>query len=180
VHRIPSVSVWPKEIIKSDPPTPASIRSPTLGCCRQEAGDMEVTSKIARMNLAIRDFSLSDSNGERVGVRCRIARNADSFRQDLRPNRKADLVPVQKDLAKRPFNMSDWGGENLRQDVRWKFGMPPVTTPTMPGFNISSITPLPWAWRDSSWPDLTPTHALPGSKDEELNIDFFHERSIGN
>ena len=22
--------------------------------------------------------------------------------------------------------MSDWGGENLRQDVRWKFGMPPV------------------------------------------------------
>ena len=24
------------------------------------------------------------------------------------------------------FNMSDWGGENLRQDVRWKFGMPPV------------------------------------------------------
>lgn len=25
-----------------------------------------------------------------------------------------------------PFNMSDWGGESLRQDVRWKFGMPPV------------------------------------------------------
>jgi hypothetical protein len=25
-----------------------------------------------------------------------------------------------------PFNMSDWSGENLRQDVRWKFGMPPV------------------------------------------------------
>ncbi len=25
-----------------------------------------------------------------------------------------------------PFNMSDWGGENLRQDVRWKFGMLPV------------------------------------------------------
>src|SRR5215212_1561632 len=24
------------------------------------------------------------------------------------------------------FNMSEWGGENLRQDVRWKFGMPPV------------------------------------------------------
>src|ERR1019366_7129591 len=30
------------------------------------------------------------------------------------------------DLANPPFNMSDWGGENLRQDVRWKFGMPPV------------------------------------------------------
>ncbi len=25
-----------------------------------------------------------------------------------------------------PFNRNDWGGENLRQDVRWKFGMPPV------------------------------------------------------
>ncbi|HZL79119.1 MAG TPA: hypothetical protein VFC17_09710 [Candidatus Limnocylindrales bacterium] len=25
-----------------------------------------------------------------------------------------------------PFNMSDWDGENLRSDVRWKFGMPPV------------------------------------------------------
>jgi hypothetical protein len=25
-----------------------------------------------------------------------------------------------------PFNMSNWGGENLQQDVRWKFGMPQV------------------------------------------------------
>jgi hypothetical protein len=51
---------------------------------------------------------------------------ADSFREDLHPGLKADLVPVPKDLANRPFNMSDWGGENLRQDVRWNFGMPPV------------------------------------------------------
>jgi type I restriction-modification system DNA methylase subunit len=48
-------------------------------------------------------------------------RNADSFRQDLHPDLKADFI-----LANPPFNMSDWGGENLRQDVRWKFGMPPV------------------------------------------------------
>jgi Type I restriction-modification system methyltransferase subunit len=79
------------------------------------------TWKLARMNLAIRDFSLSASNGERVGVRCRIPRNADSFRQDLHPDLKADFI-----LANPPFNMSDWGGENLRPDVRWKFGMPPV------------------------------------------------------
>jgi len=83
------------------------------------------TWKLARVNLAIRDFSLSASKGERVGVRCRIPRNADSFRQDLHPDLKANLVPVRKDLANPPFNMSDWGGENLRQDVRWKFGMPP-------------------------------------------------------
>jgi hypothetical protein len=30
------------------------------------------------------------------------------------------------DLANPPFNMSDWGGENLQQDVRWKFVMQPV------------------------------------------------------
>jgi len=53
-------------------------------------------------------------------------RNADSFRTDLPPDLKADFVPVRKDPANPPFNMSDWGGENLRQDVRWKFGMPPV------------------------------------------------------
>ena len=29
-------------------------------------------------------------------------------------------------LANPPFNMSDWGGERLRDDVRWKFGNPPV------------------------------------------------------
>ena len=59
------------------------------------------------MNLAIRGI---DAN---LGQR-----NADSFRADLHPDLKADLVPVWKDLANPPFNMSDWGGENLRQDVR--------------------------------------------------------------
>jgi type I restriction-modification system DNA methylase subunit len=34
---------------------------------------------------------------------------------------KADFI-----LANPPFNMSDWGDENLRQDVRWKFGRPLV------------------------------------------------------
>jgi type I restriction enzyme M protein len=58
------------------------------------------------MNLAIRGI---DAN---LGPR-----NADSFRADLHPDLKADLVPVRKDLANPPFNMSDWGGENLRQDV---------------------------------------------------------------
>ncbi len=86
------------------------------------------TWKLARMNLAIRNFSLSASNGERAGARCRIQRNADSFRADLPSDLKADFVPVRKDLANPPFNMSDWGGENLRQDVRWKFGMPPEST----------------------------------------------------
>src|SRR5690606_21250625 len=25
-----------------------------------------------------------------------------------------------------PFNISDWGGEKLREDIRWQYGMPPV------------------------------------------------------
>ena len=29
-------------------------------------------------------------------------------------------------FANPPFKMSDWGGENLREDVCRKFGMPPV------------------------------------------------------
>jgi type I restriction enzyme M protein len=34
---------------------------------------------------------------------------------------KADFI-----LANPPFNMSDWGGERLREDKRWKYGAPPV------------------------------------------------------
>ena len=39
-------------------------------------------------------------------------RNADSFRADLHPDLKADFI-----LASLPFNTSDWGGENLRQEL---------------------------------------------------------------
>ena len=42
-----------------------------------------------RMNRA---FSLSASTGERVGVRCRIPRNADTFRNVQRPDLRADFV----------------------------------------------------------------------------------------
>ena len=34
---------------------------------------------------------------------------------------KADFI-----LANPPFNISDWGGERLKDDVRWKYGVPPV------------------------------------------------------
>ena len=40
---------------------------------------------------------------------------------DLHSALKANFVP-----ANPPFNMSDSGGKNLRQDVRSKFRMPPV------------------------------------------------------
>ncbi|HEY2292803.1 MAG TPA: N-6 DNA methylase [Thermoanaerobaculia bacterium] len=68
------------------------------------------TWKLARMNLAIRGI---DAN---LGPE-----PADSFHRDLNPYLKADFL-----LANPPFNMSDWGGERLREDKRWAYGTPPV------------------------------------------------------
>lgn len=68
------------------------------------------TWRLAKMNLAIRGI---DNN---LG-----AEYADSFHRDLHPDLKADFI-----LANPPFNMSDWGGERLREDGRWVFGVPPA------------------------------------------------------
>ena len=68
------------------------------------------TWRLAKMNLAIRGI---DAN---LGPE-----HADSFHRDLHPDLKADYV-----LANPPFNDSDWRGELLREDKRWKFGAPPV------------------------------------------------------
>jgi type I restriction enzyme M protein len=68
------------------------------------------TWKLAKMNLAIRGIT-SDLGKE----------NADSFHRDLHPDLKADFI-----LANPPFNVSDWGGDRLREDKRWKYGVPPV------------------------------------------------------
>src|ERR1041384_4497695 len=46
--------------------------------------------------------------------------NADSFHRDLHKDLKADYI-----LANPPFMMSDWGGDRLRDDPRWKYGAPP-------------------------------------------------------
>jgi type I restriction enzyme M protein len=39
----------------------------------------------------------------------------------LHPDLKADFI-----IANPPFNISDWKGEQLRDDKRWKYGVPPV------------------------------------------------------
>ena len=68
------------------------------------------TWRLAKMNLAIR------------GIEANLGpQHADSFHNDLHKDLKADFI-----LANPPFNMSDWGGERLRDDVRWKYGVPPV------------------------------------------------------
>ena len=63
---------------------------------------------MARMNLAIR------------GIAGRIE-HGDSFRNDRHPDLRADYV-----LANPPFNDSDWGGAQLKDDRRWEFGVPPA------------------------------------------------------
>lgn len=68
------------------------------------------TWKLCRMNLAIR------------GLEGNLGPNhADTFHDDLHRTLKADYI-----LANPPFNISDWGGEQLVDDVRWKFGTPPA------------------------------------------------------
>lgn len=61
------------------------------------------------MNLAIRGIEGNIKLGN-------------SFTNDLHKDLKADYI-----LANPPFNDSDWGGENLKEDVRWKYGIPPAS-----------------------------------------------------
>jgi type I restriction enzyme M protein len=68
------------------------------------------TWRLCRMNLAIRGIEAN------LGLE-----HADSFHRDLHPDLRADFV-----LANPPFNDSDWGGDRLREDIRWKYGVPPT------------------------------------------------------
>jgi type I restriction enzyme M protein len=66
------------------------------------------TWRLAKMNLAIRGIDGKIEQG-------------DSFHNDKHPDLKADFI-----LANPPFNVSDWGGERLKEDKRWKYGVPPA------------------------------------------------------
>ncbi len=55
------------------------------------------------------------SNGAGLDFEAQLWAAADYFQADLHPNLKADFLPVRKDLANPPFNMSDWGGENCKR-----------------------------------------------------------------
>jgi type I restriction enzyme M protein len=66
------------------------------------------TWRLAKMNLALR------------GIDAQIA-HGDTFHNDKHPDLKADYV-----LANPPFNDSDWRGELLKDDGRWRYGVPPA------------------------------------------------------
>ena len=68
------------------------------------------TWKLCKMNLAIR------------GLEANLGKhNADSFHDDQHKTLKANYI-----LANPPFNVSDWGGERIQDDIRWKYGVPPT------------------------------------------------------
>jgi len=66
------------------------------------------TLRLAKMNLAIRGIDAKIELG-------------DTFLHDRHKDLKADYI-----MANPPFNISDWSGEQLREDIRWKYGTPPV------------------------------------------------------
>ncbi len=69
------------------------------------------TWRLAKMNLAVR------------GIDADIRWNSEgSFHKDELPDLRADYS-----LANPPFNISDWGGERVREDARWKYGIPPAS-----------------------------------------------------
>ena len=70
------------------------------------------TWRLCQMNLAVRG----------IGGDIRW-NNEGSFHKDELKDLKADVI-----LANPPFNISDWGGDRLREDVRWKYGVPPGGT----------------------------------------------------
>lgn len=69
------------------------------------------TWRLAKMNLAIRGIDSSQVKWNPEG----------SFLNDSHKDLKADFV-----IANPPFNDSDWSGELLKNDGRWKYGMPPA------------------------------------------------------
>ena len=68
------------------------------------------TWKMAKMNLAIR------------GIDCNLGEiPEDTFLNDQHPTMRADYI-----MANPPFNLTPWGADKLKEDKRWKFGMPPA------------------------------------------------------
>lgn len=71
----------------------------------------QTTWRLCKMNLAIRH----------IESKFVIWNNEGSFLNDAHKDLKADYL-----LANPPFNDSDWKGEMLRDDLRWKYGVPPI------------------------------------------------------
>lgn len=67
------------------------------------------TWKMAKMNMAIRGIDANFGPYQ-----------ADTFFNDLHKTLKADFI-----MANPPFNLKNWGQDQLKDDIRWKYGLPP-------------------------------------------------------
>ena len=86
------------------------------------------TWRLCKMNLAVRGID-SDIRWNSEG----------SFHKNELPDLRADFI-----LANPPFNISDWGGDRLKEDGRWQFGIPPKGNAN-------------YAWLQHIWHHLAPT-----------------------
>ncbi len=84
----------------------ANGRGNRLSIYGQESN--QTTWRLARINLAIR------------GIQGQIE-HGDSLLNDRHPNLKADCI-----LANPPFNMKEWHRDQLLDDQRWAYGLPPA------------------------------------------------------
>ena len=97
--------VLPKEYAR---PALSAVMLGELAVYGQESN--YTTWRLCKMNLAVR------------GIDADIRWNAEgSFHKDELADLRADFI-----LANPPFNISDWGGDRLREDARWRFGPPPA------------------------------------------------------
>lgn len=71
----------------------------------------QTTWRLAKMNLAIRGIDSSQVKWNNEG----------SFLNNAHKDVKVDYI-----IANPPFNVSDWSGDLLRKDGRWKYGTPPT------------------------------------------------------
>ena len=94
------------------------------------------TWRLAKMNLAVRGID--------ADIRWN---NEGSFHKDELKDLRFDYI-----LANPPFNISDWGGERLREDARWTYGVPPVGNANYAGSSTFSgilhrTARRAWCWR---------------------------------
>lgn len=75
-----------------------------------------VTWKLAKLNLLINGIPLIDSNNNLVLGE----KSADTLLNDQHDNLKFDYI-----MANPPFNVKNWNQEQLKNDKRFKWGLPP-------------------------------------------------------
>ena len=88
------------------------------------------------MNLAIRGIDASQVKWNTEG----------SFLNDAHRDVKVDYV-----IANPPFNDSDWSGDLLRSDGRWKYGVPPAGNAISLGYSTLFIILLRQDRQVLSW-----------------------------